>query len=172
MRSTDIALSASLTFVSTPEDKLAIVLPLIYPDDWLDSLAIEFKREDVTYRQFLSPVMIQRYQITPPQTLGGQLSQLWAATFHNIKPKRLAAISKAIPKVYICTGDTDHLVKPINSYMLKSCMAEAEFEVWEKTGLVLIAPPLITMLTSFPSRSWPAWPVSESLCNYHGAYLQ
>ncbi|KIO27116.1 hypothetical protein M407DRAFT_243460 [Tulasnella calospora MUT 4182] len=58
-----------------------------------------------------------------------------AATMtHYVSPNRLRTIAASVPKVYIMTGDEDHLVRPENSYHLKSCMPEAEFEVWENFG--------------------------------------
>jgi len=123
-----------VAFVSSPDDKMKILTPLCYPKGFLDQPAVEFDRPDITYYEYLAPLSIRTSELIRPQSLLGALSQGYAAIFHRVTPERLAAISKAIPKVYVMTGDTDYLMRPSNSYYLKDHMKEAEFEVWPNTG--------------------------------------
>ena len=57
-----------------------------------------------------------------------------AALTHHVSPKRLQHISSSIPKVVIVTGDTDNLIDPSNSRLLKKHMPEAELIVREGAG--------------------------------------
>ena len=57
-----------------------------------------------------------------------------AGLTHHVKPDRLNAISRNVPKVMIVTGDVDHLVHPSKSVYIKKHMPEAGFEQWEVTG--------------------------------------
>ena len=75
--------------------------------------------------------------LTPVQKFAGSVSQMWAGLTHHVKAKRLAQISKTIPKVLILTGDQDHLVRSSNSAYLSKHMAEAELVVWKETGHVV-----------------------------------
>jgi pimeloyl-ACP methyl ester carboxylesterase len=74
---------------------------------------------------------------TPDQKPAGSASQMWAGLTHHVKAKRLAKISKAIPKVMILTGDQDHLVRSSNSTYLSKHMPEAELVTWKETGHVV-----------------------------------
>lgn len=62
-----------------------------------------------------------------------------AALTHHVSSERLKAISANIPKVTIVTGDSDNLVRPDNSHVLKQHMRESELIVWDKTGHALHA---------------------------------
>jgi len=64
----------------------------------------------------------------------GVFSHMCAGLTHHVGAKRLAQISKTIPKVLILTGDEDHLVSPSNSVYLSKHMPEAEYVVWKDTG--------------------------------------
>lgn len=79
----------------------------------------------------------ERVALTRDQKPMGSFSQMWAGLTHHVQAKRLAQISKTIPKVVILTGDEDHLVRPTNSAYLKKHMPEAEYIVWQNTGHVV-----------------------------------
>lgn len=125
---------ARLTFVKAPEEKVKLVLPLLYPLDWLKEPAEGYDRPEITNAEYVGAAFLRRINIARRQTLVGALSQMAAALTHHVSAARLQKISASIPKIYIMTGDEDNLVKPANSYHLKSCMPEAEFEVWEDSG--------------------------------------
>ena len=80
---------------------------------------------------------LRRLDITRPQTVIGHFSQMIAGLTHYVSPNRLRSISAGIPKVLILTGDSDNLVRPNNSTILKEHMKEAELVVWERTGHVM-----------------------------------
>lgn len=138
--------------MSEPEQKIPIVLEMLFPKDWLDS-----KREDDvegrTNREVEAEVngrfnvidphsanipqhqaYRKRVQYTRPQTFIGTVSQMAAALTHHVSPERLQHISSSIPKVLILTGDTDNLIDPSNSHLLKKHMPEAELIVREGAG--------------------------------------
>lgn len=79
----------------------------------------------------------QRAAVTRIQKPLGAVSQMWAGMTHHVDAKRLAQISKTIPKVLILTGDQDHLIRPSNSAYSSKHMPEAEFIVWKDTGHVV-----------------------------------
>lgn len=140
-----------LVFTKKAEDKVQILLPLLYPITVLSKPAEQYDQPDITLHQYLTPRLAERLTITRPQTLMGSLSQMYAALMHNVSTDRLATISKSIPKVYIMTGDEDNLVKPINSHWLRDHMKEAEFELWDETG------------TSISSRVYPVSALTSRL---------
>ncbi|KAG8934201.1 hypothetical protein FRC01_004534 [Tulasnella sp. 417] len=123
-----------LTFAKTTEDKVKLLLPILYPLDWLKEPAEAYGHSEITNAEFLTQVHIYRINTARRQTLVGAFSQMAAALTHYVSPDRLRTIAASIPKVYIMTGDKDNLVRPQNSHHLKLCMAEAEFEVWEHCG--------------------------------------
>ncbi|KAI0664971.1 alpha/beta-hydrolase [Cubamyces menziesii] len=124
---------ARTMMISEPEKKIPIVLEMLFPKDWLDS-----KREDDvegrTNREVEAEAYLKRVQYTRPQTFIGAVSQMAAALTHHVSPKRLQHISSSIPKVVIVTGDTDNLIDPSNSRLLKKHMPEAELIVREGAG--------------------------------------
>ncbi|EIN07697.1 alpha/beta-hydrolase [Punctularia strigosozonata HHB-11173 SS5] len=124
---------ARLTFMTDPEEKIPIILEMVFPVSWLDSPAEE-DPEGRTNRAVQTEIYRHRIAITRPQQFMGHISQMFAALSHYVSPSRLAKISKEIPKVVIVTGDVDYLVDPRNSDKLKSAMPEAEFVKWENTG--------------------------------------
>ena len=79
----------------------------------------------------------QRAAVTRVQKPVGAVSQMWAGLTHHVEAKRLAQISKTIPKILILTGDQDHLIRPSHSAYLSKHMPEAEFIVWKDTGHVV-----------------------------------
>ena len=117
--------------------KAKIILPMLYPESWLE----EFSEEDQkrTNWQVQTEGLLRRMAITRPQGLMGHISQMIAALTHHVTPERLAQISRTIPKVTIVTGDKDHLVDPRNSLLLKEHMPEAEYVQWRETGHALNA---------------------------------
>lgn len=123
-----------MTFIKEPQDKMHILLPLLYPQSWLDSPAVDFGQPDRTNYEVTSAEAVKRISLTRPQQLFGALSQMAAGLTHRVSSDRLAALSRSIPKILILTGDEDHLVASRNSYWLKKCMPEAEFIVWKDTG--------------------------------------
>ncbi|KAG9036496.1 hypothetical protein FRB95_008794 [Tulasnella sp. JGI-2019a] len=125
---------ARLTFIKEPEKKIPILLPMLYPQAFLDSPAIEYDEPSLTNYEVLKPRVLKRITTTRPQGLMGALSQMYAGLGHYVSPDRLAKISKSIPKVLILTGDQDNLIRPANSHWLAHCMPEAEFVVWKDAG--------------------------------------
>lgn len=123
-----------LTFAKTTEEKVKLLLPILYPLNWLKEPAEAYGHPEITNGEFLTQVHTYRINLARRQTLVGSLSQMAAAKRHYVSPDRLKTIAASIPKVYIMTGDEDNLVRPENSHHLKSCMPEAEFEVWEHSG--------------------------------------
>jgi len=119
--------------IADPNIKVPITMDMLYPESWLAEKAAD----DVagrTNREIQTKIWLHRFEITKPQTLIGSLSQMCAGLTHHVTPARLYAISSAIPKVMIVTGDSDNLVAPSNSAYIKSCMEEAEYAVFEETG--------------------------------------
>lgn len=146
-----------LTFTKEPEDKIPIVLDMLYPKQWLDSPAEDDpqgRRNREVEAEVRCPQLIllflfhrnefyvicesqsfrRRMTVTRPPTFVGSVSQMAAALTHNVSPERLRQISRTIPKVTIVVGDEDHLVRVNNSLHLKRCMPEAEFVQYEHTG--------------------------------------
>jgi len=128
---------ARLFLLSAPEDKVPLVLNMLFPREWLESPSennpSETNRTEQT-RQYL-----RRLEITRPQTVVGHFSQMVAGLTHHISPARLRSISSGIPKVTIVTGDSDNLIRPVNSRVLKEHMTEAELKTWDQTGHALHA---------------------------------
>ncbi|KAH9946254.1 alpha/beta-hydrolase [Epithele typhae] len=119
--------------VSNPEDRIPLVLETLFPQEWLDSKDPS-DPEGRTNRELQTIAYRERIAVTPPQTLVGSLSQMAAAMTHHVSPERLRRISSAIPKVAIVTGDTDTLIDPRNSQLLKQDMPEAELIIREGAG--------------------------------------
>ncbi|KAJ6500437.1 Alpha/Beta hydrolase protein [Mycena sanguinolenta] len=124
---------ARLTFTADIEAKIPIILPMIYPVPWLDEPAGDYE-DGRRNREVQTELYRKRISTTAPQHLIGALSQMCAALTHHVTPERLRAICDAIPKVMIVTGDEDNLVSPANSFALKRCMPDAEFQQWKDTG--------------------------------------
>lgn len=121
---------------------MPVLLPLIYPQEWLDLPAIQFGQPEKTYYEFFSAEIPKRLRFERRQTGLGALSQLAASATHKVSSDRLAALARSIPKVLILTGDQDHLVAPRNSVWLKKCMPEAEFVEWKGTGRLTLSVPV------------------------------
>ncbi|KAI0084014.1 alpha/beta-hydrolase [Irpex rosettiformis] len=116
-----------------PEDKIPIVLSMLYPKQWLD-LPAEDGPQGRTNREIEAESFRRRMTVTRPPTFIGSVSQMAAALTHNVSPERLNGISRTIPKVTIVIGDEDHLVRVSNSFHLQRHMPEAEFVQWNGTG--------------------------------------
>jgi len=123
---------ARLFLLSSPADKIPLILDMLFPREWLESPsegdAAQTNRGEQT-RHYL-----RRLEITRPQTIIGHFSQMIAGLTHYVSPPRLRSISSGIPMVTILTGDSDNLIRPSNSRVLKQHMPEAELRVWEDTG--------------------------------------
>lgn len=117
--------------------KAKIILPMLYPESWLEQLSEEDQKR--TNWQVQTEGLLRRMAITRPQGLMGHISQMIAALAHHVTPESLAHISRTIPKVTIVTGDNDHLVDPRGSLLLKEHMPEAEYVRWRETGHALNA---------------------------------
>ena len=83
--------------------------------------------------------LLHRMKIQRKQPLAGSLAQTAAVRSHNVTPEQMQKIAKSIPKILILTGDTDYLLKPVNSEWLHSHMPGAEYQVWEGIGHGLVA---------------------------------
>jgi len=132
-----ISTLARLFLLSSPADKVPLILDMLFPQGWLDLPSEENPEE--TNRVEQTRDYLRRLEITRPQTIIGHFSQMVAGLTHYVSPGRLSSISAGIPKVTIVTGDSDNLVRPENSQTLKKYMKEAELIVWEKTGHALHA---------------------------------
>ncbi|CDO70743.1 hypothetical protein BN946_scf184798.g58 [Trametes cinnabarina] len=117
---------AKSMMISDPEQKIPIVLDMIFPKEWLDS-----KRDGDSQGRTNREI---EYEFTRPPTFLGAISQMVAAITHYTSPDKLREISSTIPKVTIVTGDTDNLVDPSNSFLLKKHMPEAELIVRKGAG--------------------------------------
>ncbi|KAI0693729.1 Alpha/Beta hydrolase protein [Cytidiella melzeri] len=122
-----------LNFIKEQEDKIPIVLNMLYPKGWLESKA-EDDPQGRTNWEIERESFRRRMAVTRPPTFVGSMSQTAAALTHSVSPARLREISRNIPKVVIVVGDEDHLVRTSNSFHLKKHMPEAEFVQWENTG--------------------------------------
>jgi len=123
-------------FIRDPEKRAPYTVEISYDANWLDAKA-ENDAKGRTNREVQLVLNKARGAATRIQKPIGALSQMWAAFTHHVQPKRLAQISKTIPKVLIVTGDHDHLIRPSNSAYLKKHMPEAEYIVWKDTGHVM-----------------------------------
>ncbi|KAI8998792.1 alpha/beta-hydrolase [Trametes punicea] len=116
-----------------PEKRPPIVIESLYPKEWLDSKA-EGDPEGRTNRDIEIEAFRKRIQFTRPQSFLGSISQMAAALTHYVSPDRLRRISASVPKVAIVTGDTDNMVDPSNSHLMKEHMPEAELIVRKGAG--------------------------------------
>jgi len=123
-------------FIKVPEKRTPFVVEACFNRSWLDAKA-ESDPEGRTNREVQIMLSDKRAAVTRIQKPLGAVSQMWAGLTHHVGAKRLAQISKTIPKVLILTGDQDHLVRPSNSAYLSTHMPEAEFIVWKDTGHVV-----------------------------------
>ena len=136
--------------IKEPEQKIPYVLEMLYPKEWLDAKNPK-DPEGRTNREIETVVRVsvipsggqslkdtqaykKRIAVTRPQPFLGAISQMAAALTHHVSPDRLRKISSTIPKVIIVTGDTDNLVDPSNSLILKENMPEAELVVKAGVG--------------------------------------
>ncbi|ETW77912.1 Esterase/lipase/thioesterase [Heterobasidion irregulare TC 32-1] len=131
-----VASLGRLFLIADAENKLPILLDMVFPQEWLAQKA-EDDPEGRTNREIQTGLYRHRLLMTRPQHPLGGLSQMYAGLLHHVDGSRLRKISSSIPKVLIVTGDKDHLVKPMNSRYLKQDMPEAELVVWEDTGHAL-----------------------------------
>ncbi|KAI9441700.1 Alpha/Beta hydrolase protein [Lactarius indigo] len=123
-----------LQFIKDPNKRSPFVVDMCFNASWLDARA---ENEGRTNREVQIMLCDERAAVTRIQRPLGAVSQMWAGFTHHVGAKRLAQISKAIPKVLILTGDQDHLVRPSNSAYLSKHMPEAEFIEWKNTGHVV-----------------------------------
>ncbi|CAK5264861.1 unnamed protein product [Mycena citricolor] len=140
---------AKLTFTADVEDKIPIILDMVYPAGWLDE-PVEGGEPGQTNREEQILVYRRRIELTPKQHLTGVFSQMAAALTHHVSPERLRFICDSIPKVLILTGDRDNLVNPAHSRRIKAAMPDAEFVEWVETGHAIHA--LNTVLAFVSSR--------------------
>jgi pimeloyl-ACP methyl ester carboxylesterase len=112
--------------------KAKIILPMLFPESWLQLQSDEDLNR--TNYQVQMEDFLRRVAITRPQGLVGHISQMIAGLNHYVSPDRLSKISRSIPKVTIVTGDQDHLVDPRHSFDIKKYMPEAEIVQWQETG--------------------------------------
>jgi pimeloyl-ACP methyl ester carboxylesterase len=125
-----------IRFIKDTEKQTPHIIEMFYNTSWLDAKA-ENDPEGRTNREVQIMLYDKSAASTPDQKPAGSASQMWAGLTHHVKAKRLAQISKSIPKVLILTGDHDHLVKSSNSTYLSKHMPEAELVVWKETGHVV-----------------------------------
>ncbi|EGN96111.1 hypothetical protein SERLA73DRAFT_185663 [Serpula lacrymans var. lacrymans S7.3] len=121
------------TWVMTPEAKAALLVDLLFPQEWLDEKALN-DSSGRTNRDVQFAAWKRRDNTIPRQTAIGSLSQMSAAYTHHCSDERLRTLSSTIPKVAIIGADQDKLVDSHNSIYLKKQMPEAELIMFEKTG--------------------------------------
>jgi len=121
-----------LMTIADPVRKIHVILPMVFPVEWLDEKAESDPNR--TNREVQKEAYLKRIELTTPQTFLGSISQMAAALTHDVSASRLRSISASIPKVLIVTGDDDNLVDVRNSHYIKEHMPEAEFVQWENTG--------------------------------------
>ncbi|KAI0646898.1 alpha/beta-hydrolase [Trametes meyenii] len=124
---------AKSLFTTKPEKKIPIVLEMIFPKEWLNSKS-ETDPQGRTNKEVETESYQKRMKVTRPQSFLAAISQMSAALTHNVPQDQLRKISSSIPKVTIVTGDTDNLVDPSNSQLLKESMPEAELIVRKGAG--------------------------------------
>ncbi|KIM31805.1 hypothetical protein M408DRAFT_21017 [Serendipita vermifera MAFF 305830] len=125
------------TFAGDDNKKADVVMPMLYPEEWLNAKS-EISSDRKTNREVAKTRFLNRIGIERPQTFAGMYAQTTAARAHNVTPERLQEIGKKIPKVFILTGDADHLMKPINSEWLHNHIPDSEYQVWKGSGHALI----------------------------------
>ncbi|KAI0747963.1 alpha/beta-hydrolase [Daedaleopsis nitida] len=116
--------------IKEPEQRIPLVLEMLFPQEWLDAKDPE-DPEGRTNREIETASYRKRVAFTRPQSFVAGISQMAAAMTHHVSPERLRRISSTIPKVLIVTGDSDYLVDPANSHLIKEHMPEAELVVRE-----------------------------------------
>ncbi|KAH0830259.1 Alpha/Beta hydrolase protein [Lanmaoa asiatica] len=124
---------ARLLTTSNPDQKLPIVEEMLFPNEWLHSLA-ENDPEGRTNGEVQRQLLRRRMEITKLQTLMGALGQMAAGLTHYMTPDRLAKVSASVPKVLILSAADDILIPRTEGEELKRHMPEAEYQCWEKTG--------------------------------------
>lgn len=132
-----IASLARVTFAGDDSKKTDMVLPMLYPEEWLNAKS-ETSGDGKTNREVAKAELMRRIGIQRRQTLAGSFAQTAAVRAHNITPEQMQEIGKKIPKVFILTGDTDNLIKPINSEWLHKNIPNSEYQVWQGTAHGLI----------------------------------
>jgi len=125
-----------MQFIKDRQERIPYAVEICFNASWLDATA-ENDAKGRTNREVQTVLYNERLAFTRAQKPMGALWQMWAGFTHHVQAKRLAQISKTIPKVVILTGDEDHLVRPTNSAYLKKHMPEAEYIVWKNTGHVV-----------------------------------
>ncbi|CCA67531.1 related to alpha/beta hydrolase [Serendipita indica DSM 11827] len=123
-----------LTFTTDDSKKMDIVLPMLYPEEWLDAKSTLPNAKGRTNREVVREGLAYRIKNTRKQTLAGSIAQTAAARSHHVTSDRLHKLGQSIPKIWIVTGDVDHLVKPVNSEFLHQHMPQAEYQVWKGVG--------------------------------------
>ncbi|KAH9174894.1 Alpha/Beta hydrolase protein [Lactarius sanguifluus] len=113
-----------LPFIKDPKGRTPLIMESCYNSSWLDAKS-ENDPEGRTNREVQIMHHNELAAVTCIQKPLGAISQTWAGLTHHVGAKRLAQISKTIPKVLILTGDQDHLVRPSNSAYLSKYMPEA-----------------------------------------------
>jgi len=124
---------ARLLTTHTPDQRIPIVLEMLFPSKWLNSLA-ENDTEGRTNREVQWELLTHRMEIAKPQTLMGALGQMAAGLTHSMTPDRLASISTSVPKVLIISAAEDDVLPHTEGENLKQYMPEAEYQCWEETG--------------------------------------
>ncbi|KAG8841213.1 hypothetical protein FRC20_005151 [Serendipita sp. 405] len=133
-----ISTLASITFAKDDDKRADLVLPMLYPDEWLDLKSERETANAQTNREFYKADLLRRIEVQRKQTLGGSFSQMAAVMTHKVSPERLNKIGTSIPKILILTGDIDHLIRPVNSEWLHEHIPQAEYQVWKGAGHGLI----------------------------------
>ncbi|PPQ85105.1 hypothetical protein CVT24_011971, partial [Panaeolus cyanescens] len=138
---------ARLIVTPKPEDKLPIVMRMVYTEKWLKERAERIvypgdkdngkgvsEVQGKTNMDVQAEAFLRRASITLPQRFLGHISQMCAGLTHHISPPKLHTLATLIPKIIILTGDVDNLVRPSGSYRLKASLDEALAE-GERTGV-------------------------------------
>jgi len=123
--------------VASPKEKIPLVMDMLYPKAYLES-SVPNDPKRRTDGHISPQSVLDRLEVTRPQTLVGAISQMSAGLTHHVNADRISAIARSIPRILILTGDWDNLVDPRNSKWMRDCMMDAsngvEYLVWEGVG--------------------------------------
>lgn len=103
--------------------RASLVIHNLYPKEFLESLNEHGEKHyDVLARAYL-----ERIKLDGLQTPQGAYGQSCAALTHYVSTSRFRILRDAGIPILIMTGDTDNLVKPRNSELLRDALKPAEF---------------------------------------------
>jgi len=104
-------------------ERASLVMHNLYPKEFLESKNEAGERHyDVLARAY-----IERIKMDGLQTPQGAYGQSCAVLTHYVSNSRFQILRDAAIPVLVVTGDTDNLIKPRNSELLRDALKPAEF---------------------------------------------